>query len=221
MHEMTTMLYSRWMEEKDRLLLHWRDYSPIYKMYLVSSIIQIKAWIMMYYVEMLYFVILGIFIYFIFENFVLHLENKKDQLNLQKKMNKLEEENKNIKNIWGQKINEEEYRSESNYHKGIRNLQIQYDELFAKMEHTMMQMDQLREKMNKDDEWRGRARGYFRANRDGFETLQKCLAVQEDVNGGFRNEIRIIKGRITKLRTHVDKHLYDEDNDDDYVEVSE
>ena len=130
----------------------------------------------------------------------------------------MEDENKKMRRIWEQKMNEEEYRSESKYHKGIRNLEIQYDELFAKMEHLNMQIDQIREKMNKDDEWRGRARGYFRANKDSIETLQKCLSVQEDVNGGFRNEIRILKGRITKLRTHVDKHLYDKD--EEYVSDS-
>lgn len=194
---------------------------PIYEMYGKLFLNQMKATSMklLVFPEILYFCGFVLSLYLTIELFLLYLQYQKDHLQLQKKILVLEEDNKKMKRIWEQKINEEEYRSESNYHQGIRKLQIQHDELFDKMEHTIMQMDQLHEKMNKDDEWRGRARGYFRANKESIETLQKCLTIQEDVNGGFRNEIRILKGRITKLRTHVDKHIYDED--DEYVEVSE
>jgi hypothetical protein len=204
-------------QSESHLVKNW----PIYEMYGNVFLNQMKTITMKFMVfpEILYFCGFVLSLYLTIEIFLLHLKYQKDHLQLQKKILVLEEDNKKMKQIWEQKINEEEYRSESNYHKGIRNLQIQHDELFAKMEHTIMQMDQLREKISKDDEWRGRARGYFRANKESIETLQKCLTVQEDVNGGFRNEIRILKGRITKLRTHVDKHIYDED--DEYVEVSE
>ena len=204
------------MEVKDQLVKNW----PIYEMYgrLFLNEMKTHSMKLLIFPEILYFVGFLLSLYVSVEFFILYFSSKKDYLQLHKRILLMEDENKKIKRIWEQKMNEEEYRSESKYHKGIRNLEIQYDELFAKMEHLNMQMDQIHEKMNKDDEWRGRARGYFRANKDSIETLQKCLSVQEDVNGGFRNEIRILKGRITKLRTHVDKHLYDED--EEYVSDS-
>jgi uncharacterized protein YukE len=216
MQEMGMIIYSRLIEEKDRLLLHWRDYSPIYKMYLISYVIQIKRWLSLYYVEMVYFLMLGVFCYLIFENFSLHLEHHKNQLNLHKRLNQLEEENKKMRKIWEDKLNEEEYRSESKYHQGMNGLQIQYDQLSAQTENIRKQMQ---ERKLKEDEWKNRVRNHIKIHQTNYESLQKCFTVQEDVNGGFRNEIRILKGRITKLRTHVDKHLYDED--DEYVEVSE
>lgn len=205
------------MEVKDQ----WVKNLPIYEMYGKLFLNEMKTHSMKFLVfpEILYFVGFLLSLYVTTELFLLYFVYKKDHLQLQKRILILEDENKKMKRIWEQKMNEEEYRSESKYHTGIRNLEIRSDEFFAKMEHLNMQMDQIREKMNKDDEWRGRARGYFRANKESIDTFKKCLAVQEDVNGGFRNEIRILKGRITKLRTHVDRHLYDED--EEYVDVSE
>jgi hypothetical protein len=158
-------------------------------------------------------------IYLLIEIFSLYMQYQKDYLYLKKKMNVMEEENKRMKRIWEMKMNEEEYLSEAKYHQGIRLLQVQYDEIFAKIEQTSENLNQIREKMNKDDEWRGRVRNHIKTHKEGIDVIKTSLNIQEDMNGGFRNDIRILKGRITKLRTHIDKHLYNED--DEYVEVSE
>ena len=119
---------------------------------------------------------------YLFEILILHFQYRADHSKMNENMIYLENDCKRMKKILEMRMNEEEWKSELMFNRGIYTLQNQMKEYNHRL------------KMNETV-----------SNR-----LRKEFSVQQDQMNHLKKEISTQKGRITKLKSLVNQYLLED-----------